>query len=53
MNIIVPDKNNLNKINKKFDNLFSKMLNNKTQIQTLSNLRDSLLPRLMNGKVKV
>ena len=38
------------------DNLkdnYDKIKNNNLQIQTLSNLRDSLLPRLMNGKVRV
>ncbi|NCO31466.1 hypothetical protein GW891_01235 [bacterium] len=53
MNIIIPDENKLDKINVIFSNLFIKMLNNKSKIQTTSNLRDSLLPRLMNGKVRV
>ncbi len=32
---------------------FYKMLNNQTQIQTLEKLRDTLLPKLMSGEVKV
>jgi type I restriction enzyme S subunit len=32
---------------------FQKILNNKTQIRTLSTLRDTLLPKLMSGEVRV
>lgn len=33
--------------------LFDKVRENSTQIQTLSNLRDTLLPKLMSGEVRV
>jgi type I restriction enzyme S subunit len=33
--------------------LFSKILKNKEQIRTLENLRDTLLPKLMSGEVRV
>jgi type I restriction enzyme S subunit len=33
--------------------LFKKMLNNQTQIRTLTALRDTLLPKLMSGEVRV
>ena len=32
---------------------FDKKLNNQIQIQTLENLRDGLLPKLMSGEVRV
>lgn len=34
-------------------NYFEKMLNNQTQIRTLTQLRDTLLPKLMSGEVRV
>jgi type I restriction enzyme S subunit len=33
--------------------IFNKILHNETQIQTLSKLRDSLLPKLMKGEIRV
>lgn len=36
-----------------FDPLFQKMISNIAQIQTLSTLRDTLLPKLMKGEVRV
>ena len=33
--------------------LFKKMLNNQTQIRTLTALRDTLLPKLMSGEIRV
>lgn len=33
--------------------IFEKKLNNVEQIQTLEKLRDTLLPKLMNGEVTV
>ncbi len=35
------------------DPLFNKMESNREQIQTLENLRDTLLPKLMSGEVRV
>jgi type I restriction enzyme S subunit len=39
--------------NQKIENIFSKLLNIKKENQKLSELRDWLLPMLMNGQVKV
>jgi len=36
-----------------FDPLFQKIVSNISQVQTLSSLRDSLLPKLMKGEVRV
>ncbi len=41
------------KFNEVLDNYFSKILNNIKQIQTLTELRDTLLPRLISGKIRV
>jgi len=37
----------------KINSIFEKMLSNISEIQTLSSLRDSLLPKLMSGKIRV
>jgi type I restriction enzyme S subunit len=39
--------------NAKVDNWFKKIHANTKQIQTLENLRDTLLPKLMSGEVRV
>lgn len=49
----IPNKGNLDKFNKKIYNLFDKILQNTKQIKTLENLRDTLLPKLMSGEVRV
>lgn len=41
------------KFGKAADPLFQKMISNISQIQTLSSLRDALLPKLMKGKLRV
>jgi len=38
---------------KELENLFSKKEKNQTQIRTLTQLRDTLLPKLMSGEVRV
>ena len=45
--------NLIKKFNYKTENLFKKINKNQTQIQTLTRLRDTLLPKLMSGKVRV
>ncbi|MCX7909580.1 MAG: restriction endonuclease subunit S [Ignavibacteria bacterium] len=51
--IIKPIKEYLNERNKKLKNIFSKITNNVFQIRTLEKLRDTLLPKLMSGEVRV
>ena len=51
--LVVPDKEIVEKFNSRVTSVFSKILINQEQIRTLSTLRDSLLPRLMSGEVRV
>lgn len=50
---IIPDKNILEKFNQIVEPLFDKIGNNLKQNQELSELRNWVLPMLMNGQVKV
>jgi|LGOV01.1.fsa_nt_gb type I restriction enzyme S subunit len=43
----------INNFHKQTESLFEKILSNIKQIQTLNNLRDTLLPKLMSGEVRV
>ena len=49
--IIIPDKNMLEKFDIIAHSLFLKIHFNTTQIQSLSKLRDTLLPKLMRGEI--
>jgi type I restriction enzyme, S subunit len=49
----VPDKATLEVFNIQVKGMFDKMLKNQIQIRTLTALRDTLLPKLMNGEVRV
>lgn len=51
--IIIPDANGLNLFRAKIRILFDKIVLNKTEIQTLSKMRDMLLPKLMKGEIRV
>ncbi len=50
---IISNQENINKITKIIEPTFKKILHNLEQIQTLSRLRDTLLPKLMKGEVRV
>ena len=50
---LIPKEIFLQKINKVMNCLFVKMIDNLGEIQNLSQIRDSLLPRLMSGKLRV
>jgi type I restriction enzyme, S subunit len=52
LEIIIPEKNILEKFNQVIKPLFEKIKNNSEQIQTLSKTRDILLPRLMREEIK-
>ncbi|MBW6489298.1 MAG: restriction endonuclease subunit S [Sulfurimonas sp.] len=43
----------IDNFHKQTDSLFEKILSNIKQIQTLENMRDTLLPKLMSGEVRV
>jgi len=51
--IILPSKNILDLFGNIIDSIFTKISNTNSEIQTLSQLRDSLLPKLMSGKIRV
>ena len=51
--IIIPDDKTLRMYNKTVEPLFNLIINNAFQNKNLSELRDWLLPMLMNGQVKV
>lgn len=53
MEITIPDKVILEKFSVISRNILGKILLNKKENKTLAELRDSLLPRLMNGKIRV
>lgn len=50
---IMPDTNTIIDFHKKVELIFSKVNHNKNQILTLTALRDTLLPKLMSGEVRV
>lgn len=51
--LIIPGKKLLITWHNIVSSLFSKIYNNYSQIQTLSKLRDALLPKLMKGEIRV
>jgi type I restriction enzyme S subunit len=51
--IIVPSKEILIAIKRVASPIFQKYYNNNSQIQTLSKLRDAILPKLMKGEIRV
>lgn len=50
---IIPEKNILKEFDDLMNPLFDKILSNLKQIQSLSKARDTLLPKLMSGKLRV
>lgn len=51
--IKIPDADFISRFNEFSENNFSKVENNRIQIRTLEKLRDTLLPKLMSGEVRV
>jgi len=51
--VLVPTKNELDAMDIKMAPILEKLSLNNTQIRTLEKMRDSLLPKLMSGEVKV
>ena len=49
----MPDEDSVIKFHNHVKSLFQKVNQNKIQIRTLSTLRDTLLPKLMSGEIKV
>ncbi len=53
MEILIPDPHTMNAFKERTEPLFNKINQNQTQIRTLTTLRDTLLPKLMSGEVRV
>lgn len=53
MEITIPDENTMRNFNESAFLYFNKIKENSQQIQTLTKLRDTLLPKLMSGEVRV
>lgn len=51
--LVKPDEDTLGRFDGLIKPLFSKMYSNSVQLKQLINLRDSLLPKLMSGQIKV
>ncbi|MEI7918514.1 MAG: restriction endonuclease subunit S [Candidatus Saccharibacteria bacterium] len=51
--ILVPEATNLEKLTAIFEPILKQQVENMLEIQTLTNLRDTLLPRLISGKVNL
>jgi len=51
--ILLPPNTLINKFSYIISNFETKIISNKTQIQTLEKLRDTLLPKLMSGEIRV
>lgn len=51
--VLIPSLDVVNKFTSIVDTLFFKIQENKSQIQTLTQTRDTLLPKLMSGKIEI
>jgi type I restriction enzyme S subunit len=51
--VLVPTENELAKMSESMQPLWEKLIANQTQIHTLEKLRDTLLPKLMSGEVRM
>lgn len=51
--VLVPTPEILSRMNERINPLFEKIINNNLQSRFCLNLRDSLLPKLMSGKIRV
>ena len=51
--VLVPNKDELNAMTQQIQPLIDKIISNSSQIRTLEKLRDTLLPKLMSGEVRV
>jgi type I restriction enzyme S subunit len=53
LKIIIPEDKILEKINPFYENIKNKIVNNSLENIKLSEIRDSLLPKLMSGEIRV
>ena len=50
---LLPDKCIIEKYHKKIEPIMQKILENEKQSQALAEIRDTLLPQLLNGQVRI
>jgi len=53
LNILIPDSETVSNVCIQLEKINAKRINNLNQIQTLTQTRDTLLPKLMSGKIKL
>lgn len=53
INVILPPKETMDKAKSEIDTHFERIKHNVTENQTLTNLRNTLLPKLISGEVRV
>ena len=51
--VLIPASKELSKMNRQITPVLDKIISNQSQINTLENLRDTLLPKLMSGEVRI
>ncbi len=51
--VLIPRDNELKQMTEHIEPIIDKIIENSKQIRILTSLRDTLLPKLMNGEVKV
>jgi len=51
--VLVPSDENLSKINALMAPILQQIINNEIESRRLASLRDTLLPKLMSGEIKV
>ena len=51
--VSIPDEENMEKINSLMEPIFNQIISNELESRRLAALRDTLLPRLMSGELKV
>ena len=51
--VVIPDRNTLDKMSEVMENIHNQIINTRLESSRLSALRDTLLPRLMSGEIKV
>lgn len=51
--VTVPNSNHLNQFNDNFENIVESIISNREENQELTNLRDTLLPKLISGELEV
>jgi type I restriction enzyme, S subunit len=53
MELIIPNDTKFNELTKNIESIYEKIFSNSQETQTLTTLRDSLLPKLMKGEIAV